>query len=75
MIEIKRSCNSFVRNYPVQHKIIFEVFSIMINDDEWDLLDQFMQSTNTTPTEALQELLYAALWKFSYPSAKLRAWQ
>lgn len=75
MIEIKRSCNSSIRQDPVKHSITFGAFTIRITEEEWDLLDQFMQETNLPPADALQELIYAALWKFSYPRAKLGAWQ
>lgn len=75
MIEIKRKCSSSIRQDPVKHYITFGDFTLKITDEEWDLLDQFMQDTATTPIEALQELIYAALWKYSYPRSKLGVWQ
>lgn len=61
MIELKRSCNSSIRNEPEKQQIIFGAFTIKITEDDWQLFDCVLQDCKLNPAEALEELIYAAL--------------
>ena len=57
MIEIKRSCNSSIRNDPENHKITFGAFTIRITEDYAALFNTVMTYIGFTPTEMLQNLI------------------
>lgn len=61
MIEIKRSCNSSIRNDPVKQYITFGAFTLKITEEDWQLFDCILQDCKLSPVEALEELIYAAL--------------
>ena len=61
MIEIKRSCNSSVRQDPVKQYITFGAFTLKITDEEWQKFDLILQDCKLSPVEALEEMIYAAI--------------
>ncbi len=71
MIELKRKCSSSIRQDPVKHSITFGDFTLKITEDDWDIFDQVLQDCKLSPVEALEELIYAALWHYSIPRPKV----
>lgn len=61
MIEIKRSCNSSVRQDPVKKTITFGAFTIRITEEDWQKFDLILQDCKLSPVEALEEMIYAAI--------------
>ena len=61
MIEIKRSCNSSVRQDPVKQTITFGAFTIRITEEDWQKFDLILQDCKLSPVEALEEMIYAAI--------------
>lgn len=57
MIEIKRSCNSSIRNDPEKRQITFGAFTIKITEDDAALFNVVMTYIGFTPTEMLQNLI------------------
>ncbi len=61
MIEIKRNCNSSIRQDPVKQQITFGAFTLKITEEDWQLFDCILHDCKLSPVEALEELIYAAL--------------
>lgn len=61
MIEIKRSCNSSIRQDPVKQQITFGAFTLRITEEDWQKFDLILQDCKLSPIEALEEMIYAAI--------------
>ena len=61
MIEIKRSCNSSIRNDLEKRQIIFGAFTIRITDEDWQFFDYIRVDLGLKPDEVLHEILDAGL--------------
>lgn len=61
MITIKRSCNSSVREDPVNHKIQFNCFTVTIDEGSYDLLRSMMDEIKINAVEALRFTIYEGL--------------
>lgn len=61
MIEVKRSCNSSVREDPVNHKINFNCFTITIDDGSYDMFRYLMDEIKIDAAEALRFVIYEGL--------------
>lgn len=61
MITIKRSCNSSVRDDPVNHKITYGAFTITIEEGSYDLLRSMMDEIKINAVEALRFAIYEGL--------------
>lgn len=70
MIEIKRNCNSSIRQDPVKQQITFGAFTLKITEDDWQLFDCVLQDCKLSPVEALEELIYAALEMYNTKLAR-----
>lgn len=64
MIEIKRSCNSSVREDHDHEKITFGAFTIRFTDQEYLIFRAIMDMTEQPPVEALEDLILSALKHF-----------
>lgn len=63
MIVIKRSCNSSIRNDPVQEKITFGAFTIMIGEIDYTAFDWLSRDLELKPADLLQEVILAGIDK------------
>lgn len=61
MIEIKRSCNSSVRNDPEKSTMSFNVFNIKLTGEDYDLITDIMLELNLKAVDALQAVIDAGL--------------
>lgn len=61
MITIKRSCNSSVREDPVNHKINFSCFTITIDEGSYDMFRYLMDEIKINAAEALRFIMYEGL--------------
>lgn len=57
MIEIKRSCNSSIRDDPVKASITFGAFTIKLTEEEYGWFDYFRNELNLEPVQMLQEFI------------------
>ena len=64
MIEVKRSCNSSIREDQDHEKITFGAFTIRFTDEEYHIFEAFMDMTEQPPAEALEDFLLSALEHF-----------
>lgn len=61
MIEIKRNCSSSIHDNPLKDKITYGDFTIVLTENDYDLLDDIMLELKLNKLDALQEVIAAGL--------------